>query len=137
MDCTALFALRQELKLQIPDLTVLPFFMKALSLAMVQHPELNAVVDPEVDGDGYIQRYVQKTDHNFAVAIDSGDGLTTPNLKRVNEMSILGINKSLRELVTKVKTGNLTRDDFEDGTFSVSSVGNIGGKYFHPVILRP
>ena len=47
------------------------------------------------------------------------------------------MNTSLRETVRKVNEGLLTQEDFKDGTFSVSSVGNIGGKYFHPVILRP
>ena len=47
------------------------------------------------------------------------------------------INKDLRALVDKAATGGLTKDDFEGGTFSVSSVGNIGGKYFVPTILRP
>lgn len=47
------------------------------------------------------------------------------------------INSDLRDLVERVKTNSLSRDDFENGTFSVSSVGNIGGKYFVPTILRP
>lgn len=47
------------------------------------------------------------------------------------------INKDLRALVDKAAGGGLTKADFEGGTFSVSSVGNIGGKYFVPTILRP
>ena len=43
----------------------------------------------------------------------------------------------MKELADKAKNGGLTRADFEDGTFSVSSVGNIGGRYFVPTILRP
>ena len=89
MDATGLFALRRELKQQIPDLTVLPFFMKALSLTMLEFPEINSLVDPELDASGYIQRYVVKKDHNFSVAIDSEHGLTTPNIKGVNHQSIL------------------------------------------------
>ena len=54
MDCTGLFNLRRELKQQVPDLTVLPFFMKALSLAMTKFPELNSLVNPDVDSEGYI-----------------------------------------------------------------------------------
>jgi 2-oxoisovalerate dehydrogenase E2 component (dihydrolipoyl transacylase) len=137
MDATALISLRKELKASIPDLTFLPFFIKAISLAMNEFPQVNSVVDPELDSEGYIQRYVIKKDHNFAVAIDSKDGLTTPNIKQVNRKSILDINSDMRDLINKVNTSTLSRSDFEDGTFSVSSVGNIGGKYFVPTILRP
>lgn len=89
MDATHLLKLRKELKQSIHDLTILPFFIKAISLAMIEFPEMNSLVNPELDADGYIKQYVVKHDHNFSVAIDSKDGLTTPNIKRVNEKSIL------------------------------------------------
>ena len=116
---------------------MLPFFIKALSLAMNEFPIVNSLVNPELDGEGYIKEYVIKKDHNFAVAIDSDHGLTTPNIKAINNQSILQINQGLRELIDKVKSNQLTAADFDDATFSVSSVGNIGGKYFVPTILRP
>lgn len=137
MDATKLIALRKELKKTHKDLTMLPFFIKALSLAMEEYPLMNSVVDPEIDSEGYIKQYVIKHDHNFAVAIDSPDGLTTPLIKNCNQKSIMQINKDLRALVDKAAGGGLTKADFEGGTFSVSSVGNIGGKYFVPTILRP
>lgn len=137
MDATALIELRKELKASIPDLTFLPFFIKAISLAMNEYPIMNSVVDPQLDSDGYISKYIIKKDHNFSIAIDSKDGLTTPNIKQVNRKSILDINSDMRDLINKVNTNSLSKSDFEDGTFSVSSVGNIGGKYFVPVILGP
>ena len=84
MDSTTLMSLRKEMKQVVPDLTLLPFFIKALSLAMNEFPEVNSVVNPEIDSEGYIKEYVIKKDHNFSVAIDSPDGLTTPNIKCVN-----------------------------------------------------
>ena len=90
MDATSLLKLRNELKVKIPGgMTVLPFFLKALSLAMAEFPIMNSVVDPEVDDDGYIKQFVIKADHNFAVAIDSKDGLITPQVKQVNKKSIM------------------------------------------------
>ena len=83
IDATATMALRQELKQHYPGLTLLPFFIKALSLSMNEFPIVNSVVNPELDGEGYIKEYVIKKDHNFSVAIDSDHGLTTPNLKAV------------------------------------------------------
>lgn len=137
IDATDLMRLRTELKEHIPGLTMLPFFIKALSLAMKDYPIVNSVVNPELDAEGYIQEYVIKHDHNFSVAIDSDHGLTTPNLKQLQNKSILQINQDLRVLIDKVKNNQLTQQDFDDASFSVSSVGNIGGKYFVPTILRP
>lgn len=78
-----------------------------------------------------------KKDHNFSVAIETPQGLTVPNIKKVQDKSILEINKELLILRDKAGDNTLVKSDFEDATFSVSSVGNIGGKYFVPTILRP
>lgn len=78
-----------------------------------------------------------KRDHNFSVAIDSKDGLTVPNIKAVQNKSILKIDADLKSLIERTAANKLTADDFADSTFSVSSVGNIGGRYFVPTILRP
>ena len=137
-DATKLLALRQTLKNQIEGgITILPFFIKALSLAMEEFPAINSVVSPELDADGFIKEYIIKASHNFSVAIDSKDGLVTPNLKNINTKSIKQINTDLKDLVHRVNNGTLARADYDDGTFSVSSVGNIGGRYFVPTILRP
>jgi len=83
MNATDLIKLRTELKKSVPDITYLPFFMKAISLALVEFPELNCNVSPDVDEEGYIKEYVVKRDHNFSIAIDTADGLKTPNIKQV------------------------------------------------------
>jgi pyruvate/2-oxoglutarate dehydrogenase complex dihydrolipoamide acyltransferase (E2) component len=80
---------------------------------------------------------VIKRDHNFSVAIDSKDGLTVPNIKAVQNKSILKIDADLKSLIERTAANKLTAEDFADSTFSVSSVGNIGGRYFVPTILRP
>jgi len=89
MDSTKLIKLRKEMKQVHPKLTMLPFFMKACSIAMLEFPIVNSQVDNDLDADGYIQRYVIKKNHNFSVAIDSKDGLTVPNVKKVQDLSIL------------------------------------------------
>lgn len=137
MNATALIALRKEMKKVHPNLTMLPFFIKACSIAMMEHPVMNSHIDNDLDDEGYIQRYVIKKDHNFSIAIDSKDGLTVPNIKQIQNKSILTINEEINQLRTKSETGQLTKADFENGTFSISSVGNIGGRYFVPTILRP
>ena len=137
MDATALIALRKEMKKVHTNLTMLPFFIKACSIAMREYPVMNSHIDNDLDVEGYIQRYVVKHNHNFSIAIDSPDGLTVPNIKHVQQKSIVQINDDLKDLQNKATSGGLTKADFDDGTFSVSSVGNIGGRYFVPTILRP
>mgnify|MGYP002369593324 FL=1 len=78
----------QDLKKTYSKLTMLPFFIKALSLGLSKFPLMNVNVNPETDEQGYIKEYVIKADHNIAVAIDSPHGLLVPTLKRVQEKSI-------------------------------------------------
>lgn len=137
IDATELMHLRQMLKKQHSNLTLLPFFLKACSLAMTHYPIMNSHFNPETDEDGYIKEYVIKKDHNFSIAVDSKDGLTVPNIKKIQEKSILQINNEINNLRDRIEKGGLTQADFDDATFSVSSVGNIGGKFFVPTILRP
>jgi len=137
IDATALIALRKEMKKVHTNLTMLPFFIKAISIAMTEYPLMNSHIDNDLDSEGFIQRYVVKHNHNYSVAIDSPDGLTVPNIKGIQDLSILGINTALKDLTVRASNGGLTKADFDDGTFSVSSVGNIGGRYFVPTILRP
>lgn len=136
-DCTALMKLRKDLKTQFPKLTLLPFFIKALSLGMRNHPGMNINVNPDVDEEGYIYEYVIKHDHNFAIAVDSAFGLVVPVVKNVQSKSIIEINQECIELRDKAAAGKLLASDYEGGTFSVSSVGNLGGTTFVPTILRP
>ena len=137
IDATHLIKLRNEMKAVHPKLTMLPFFIKACSISMTEYPIVNSLVDNELDSDGFIQRYVIKKDHNFSIAIDSKEGLTTPNIKNVNLKTIKQINQDLKDLQYRSENNKLVKSDFEDSTFSVSSVGNIGGRYFVPTILSP
>ena len=89
MDATALLMLRKEMKKVHTNLTVLPFFIKACSIAMAEFPVMNTHIDNDYDEEGYIQRYVLKHDQNYSVAIDSPAGLTVPNIKQVQNKSIL------------------------------------------------
>ena len=137
VDATAVMKLRLMLKKHHKNLTLLPFFVKAASLAMIDFPIVNCNVNPETDEEGYIKEYVIKKDHNFSIAIDSKDGLTVPNVKRVQDKSIIQINNDIVNLRERIEQSKLTAADFEEATFSISSVGNIGGTGFVPTILRP
>jgi 2-oxoisovalerate dehydrogenase E2 component (dihydrolipoyl transacylase) len=56
---------------------------------MSEYPIVNSHFNPDTDADGYIYEYVIKKDHNFSIAIDSKEGLTVPNIKKVQDKSIL------------------------------------------------
>ena len=60
-----------------------------------------------------------------------------PNIKEVQNKSILQINEELLALRDRAANGQLGAEDFKDATFTVSSVGNLGGRYFVPTILSP
>lgn len=137
IDATELMKLRVMLKKNHKNLTVLPFFVKAASVAMQEYPIVNSNFNPETDDEGYIKEFVIKKDHNFSIAIDSKDGLTVPNIKKVQDKSILQINNDLIGIRERVDQGKLVASDFEEATFSISSVGNISGTYMVPTILRP
>jgi 2-oxoisovalerate dehydrogenase E2 component (dihydrolipoyl transacylase) len=90
-----------------------------------------------VGSDGLIKEYTIRGEHNFSIAIDSKDGLTVPNIKFIQEKTLLDISKELKSMAKRASEGKLTKADFEDSTFSISSVGNIGGTGFVPTILPP
>lgn len=72
---------------------------------MIQYPIVNSHFNPETCDEGYIKEYVIKKDHNFSIAIDSKDGLTVPNIKKIQEKSILQINEEIIKLREKSEKG--------------------------------
>jgi 2-oxoisovalerate dehydrogenase E2 component (dihydrolipoyl transacylase) len=118
-------------------ITYMPFLIKAVSLALDQYPLLNSHTNPETDAEGYITEFIIKKDHNISIAIDSPDGLVVPNIKKVQDKTIVQIQKELNLLRDKAESRKLTHDDLKDGTFTISNIGNIGGKVLSPVILPP
>jgi 2-oxoisovalerate dehydrogenase E2 component (dihydrolipoyl transacylase) len=130
--------LRKEInKTSKIKLTYMPFIIKAVSLSLQQFPILNSHVNPLLGEDGFIYEYTVKKDHNIAVAIDSADGLIVPNIKSVQNKDIIDIQKDLYNLREKVEAKKLSSDDLYNGTFTISNIGNIGGKVLNPVILPP
>ena len=104
-------------------ITYTPFFIKAISMALSDYPILNSLVNSKTGEDGYIYEYTVKGDHNISVAIDGPEGLVVPNIKRVQDKSVLQIQKELNSLKIKADTRKLTSDDFNNGSFTVSNIG--------------
>ena len=125
--------IRQQLKKTLKDvkLTYMPFFMKALSLAILDYPIINSsLLDSK-------NEYILKSSHNISFAMDTPLGLVVPNIKNVESKSILEIASEMSRIQELGQKGRLSDNDLSDGTVALSNIGSIGGTYAAPVILPP
>lgn len=112
-------------------LTSLAFVLKAVSMALKQHPTLNASLDMET-GEIIYKQYV-----NLGVAVDTERGLIVPVLRGVDALSIPQIAQGIQALAEKVRHGQQSLDDLRGGTFTISNLGAVGGQYSTPIINHP
>lgn len=135
IDMSALVSLRQELKRSrdplLQKLSFMPFMIKAASLALHDFPNLNASVDVAKS------TIIQNLSHNIAVAMDTPMGLLVPNIKKVQDLTVLEVAGELHRLQELASAGKLGSDDLKGGTFTLSNIGSIGGTYAIPVINPP
>ena len=75
--------------------------------------------------------------HNIGFAMDSNEGLVVPNVKGVQELTVLEIAAELMRLQKCRDSGNFSSRDVTGGTFTLSNIGSIGGTYAKPIILPP
>lgn len=112
-------------------LTYMPFFVKAASNALKQFPILNSSFCEATES------LIYKSYHNISIAMHTPQGLVVPNVKNVEQKSILEIAADLNALQERGAKNALLPDDFANGTFSLSNIGVIGGTYTHPCIMAP
>jgi 2-oxoisovalerate dehydrogenase E2 component (dihydrolipoyl transacylase) len=112
-------------------LTMLPFLMKAMSLALVQFPEINSQVNDDFSEVTYFN------DHNIGIAVDSKVGLLVPNVKQVQNKSILDLAADITRLTLDARSGKVHPDDLKGGTITISNIGAIGGTVATPIINKP
>ncbi|XUO88782.1 2-oxo acid dehydrogenase subunit E2 [Halomonas sp. KM072] len=135
VDVTELLALRERLKPRVEALgerlTLMPFFMKALALAVAEHPILNAQLNAEGDELHYFAQC------NIGMAVDSKAGLLVPNVKAVEQLSLLDIARQVSRLTQAAREGRVDQADLKGGTISISNIGALGGTYAAPIINAP
>jgi 2-oxoisovalerate dehydrogenase E2 component (dihydrolipoyl transacylase) len=112
-------------------LTYMPFFIKALSVAMLDYPIINSVLKE------CKTEYIAKKSHNISIAIDSPYGLLVPNIKEVENKSIIEIAVEINRLQDLGSKGRILDSDMQDGTVTISNIGSIGGTYCSPIIFSP
>lgn len=133
IDMTELVKLRPMMKTvanerDIP-LSYMPFMIKAASMALEEFPILNSSIDKSGEN------IIYKSSHNIGVAMDTKQGLLVPNIKRVNQLSVIQVAQQLNRLHELGKKGQLGTEDLSGGTFTLSNIGSIGGLFGIPVLM--
>jgi 2-oxoisovalerate dehydrogenase E2 component (dihydrolipoyl transacylase) len=121
----------KEMAKQDIKLTMMPFFMKAMSLALKEFPLINSQVNENCTELTYFN------DHNIGMAVDSKVGLLVPNVKQVQTKSILDLAKDITRLTTAARDGRVPSADLKGGTITISNIGAIGGTVATPIINKP
>lgn len=131
-DCNLLRrSLNETLSEDDTRLTLMAFFVKALSVALTEHP----IVNSHMSEDG--NTILQHADHNIGMAVDSPMGLLVPNIKGVNHLSLSEVAQDIKRLTDAGRAGRLAPDDMKGGTITVSNIGAIGGTVTTPIINAP
>ena len=109
--------------------TMLAFLIKACVAALKKYPEFNS----SLDGDAL----VYKNYWHIGFAADTPNGLMVPVIRDADKKGILQISQEMGELAKKARDGKLSPAEMTGATFTISSLGGIGGKYFTPIINAP
>ncbi len=112
-------------------LSYLPFIMKALVRVFRDFPTLNAVMD-EASFE-----LVVRADVNIGIAVDTPSGLFVPVIKRVQDKTLLQLAHEINDLSQRTRDGKAKLDELTGGTFTITSVGNIGGRFATPILNHP
>ncbi|ALK88406.1 dihydrolipoyllysine-residue acetyltransferase [Limnohabitans sp. 63ED37-2] len=109
--------------------TMLAFLIKACVAALKKYPEFNS----SLDGDAL----VYKNYWHIGFAADTPNGLMVPVIRDCDKKGVLQISQEMGELAKKARDGKLSPAEMTGATFTISSLGGIGGKYFTPIINAP
>jgi len=111
--------------------TLLAFLLKAVVAALKEEPEFNASLSPGKDS------LIIKKYYNIGVAVDTPDGLVVPVIKDVDRKGIIELSQELGVVSQRMREGKIQPSDISGGTFSISSLGGIGGTNFTPIVNAP
>ena len=130
-DITEMEAFRKKLGEENKDIKVTPlvFLIKAAVAALKKFPNVNA----SLDGDNL----VLKQYFHIGIAVDTPDGLVVPVIRDADRKGLLELARELGEISAKARDRKLTSADMQGGSFSISSLGGIGGTGFTPIINAP
>jgi pyruvate dehydrogenase E2 component (dihydrolipoamide acetyltransferase) len=134
-DITELEAFRKE-NAQVAEkqgfkLTMLAFLVKASANALRQFPDFNSSLD-QAGENLIVKKY-----YHIGVAVDTPDGLVVPVIRDADGKGVFDVARELAEISRRAREKKLKPDEMRGGTFSISSLGGIGGTAFTPIINAP
>ena len=121
-------SLMEKFKVKVSPLA---FFAKGISKLLEEFPLFNASIDMNT------MKIIKKDFINLGIAVDTPQGLIVPNIKSANKMSIREISDEISRLADLSKSRKIKVDDLKGSTFTISSLGSFGGKFFTPIINPP
>jgi pyruvate dehydrogenase E2 component (dihydrolipoamide acetyltransferase) len=124
-------AQKEEAARRKVKLTFLPFVVKAVTAALREFPHFNASLDRT--GESLI---VKKYFH-IGVAVDTENGLLVPVIRDADQKGLFELAAELEDLSTRARSRRLRPADLQGGSFSISSLGGIGGTFFTPIVNHP
>ncbi len=134
-DITDLESFRQSLKAEAErrgsKLSPLPFIIKAVALALNENPKIKSSLAEQGDA------LIYKDYCHIGMAVDTPNGLVVPVLRDADKKSIWLLSDEIRDLAAKAKDKKLKPDEMQGAVFTVSSLGNIGGRGFTPIVNTP
>ena len=134
-DITKLAQTRQKMNKNLSSaktkVTFLPFLMKAAVQTLYEMPDFNSSLNHSAE------KLIIKKYFNIGIAVDTPAGLVVPVIRNVDQKSIEDLSLELVEISERARSKKLKPDDMIGGTFTISSLGGIGGTYFTPIINPP
>ena len=135
LDITELMALRADLVKthgsEDLKITLMPLFIKALSLALNQFPIVNSRANSDFTELTYL------ASHNIGMAVDGKTGLLVPNIKNVQQLGLLDVAREVNRLKEAARSGVINPADLAGGSITISNIGVIGGTAAMPIINKP
>ncbi|MFD4815818.1 dihydrolipoamide acetyltransferase family protein [Peribacillus butanolivorans] len=112
-------------------LTFLPFFVKAIVIALMEFKTLNASIDEKTN------EMVLKNYYHIGIATNTNDGLIVPVIKNADQKTIFQLADEIRQMAIQAREGKLSLEQITGSTFTISNVGPIGGLHATPIINYP
>jgi Pyruvate/2-oxoglutarate dehydrogenase complex, dihydrolipoamide acyltransferase (E2) component, and related enzymes len=135
IDCTELVELRDKAERRLAGhgikITYLPFFVKAAVEALKKHPQLNATLD-EPAGE-----IVQRREYHIGIAAQTPEGLMVPVIRNADHRSLLDLAREVDRLGVAAKNGRVSPRDLGGSTFTITSLGSLGGIVATPIVNYP
>lgn len=124
-------AMREIAEKEGVKITPLPFIVRAVVAALRNHPAINASLDEERG------EVVLKSHYDIGLAVDAEDGLVVPVIRGAGDKTLVALAREIERLAERARAGTLAPSDLGGGTFTVTSIGSIGGLFSYPVINPP